>query len=178
MVQNSNDDHGEGEWRRFLGVIATLRSESGCPWDKAQTYESLTQYVLEEAYEVVSAVLEKDADKLQEELGDLLLEIGLYCQIASERGDFQPSDVLSGITEKLIRRHPHVFGHEKAETADEVRVRWEEIKRNEPGRYERDHSLMDEVPKGLPALLSAQKQQALAAEVGFDWDSADPVLQR
>ncbi len=178
MPRNLTDTRDEAAWRKFLDVVAALRGEGGCPWDKEQTYESLTPYVLEEAHEVVAAVLEKDADKLREELGDLLLEIGLYCQIASERGDFGPSDVLSGITQKLIRRHPHVFGSEKAETPEDVRVRWEEIKRAEPGRYEEGHSLMDEVLEGLPALMKAQKQQALAAEVGFDWESCGPVLQK
>ncbi len=168
----------EGAWLRFLSVLATLRGEHGCPWDKEQTYESLTHYVLEEANEVVASVLEKDANKLQEELGDLLLEIGLYCQIARERGDFQPNDVLSGITRKLIRRHPHVFGDETIESSGEVRKRWEQIKREEPGRYEEGHSLMDEIQKGLPALMRAQKQQSLAAGAGFDWESADPVRHK
>lgn len=179
MTSNHEKNGGdEGSWQRFLSVLAELRGEHGCPWDKEQTYESLTHYVLEEANEVVSSVLEEDADKLQEELGDLLLEIGLYCQIAKERGDFQPSDVLSGITEKLIRRHPHVFGDERLLSSGEVRQRWEQIKREEPGRYEEGHSLMDEVQKGLPALMQAQKQQALAGGVGFDWESTEPVLQK
>lgn len=174
MKAGSQDD----PWQRFLDVLAALRGEHGCPWDKEQTYESLTHYVLEEAHEVVASALEKDADKLQEELGDLLLEIGLYCQIASERGDFQPNDVLSGITAKLIRRHPHVFGDEKLLTSGEVKQRWEQIKREEPGRYEEGHSLMDEVQKGLPALMKAQRQQVLAAGVGFDWESTEPVLKK
>jgi tetrapyrrole methylase family protein/MazG family protein len=169
---------GEGAWLRFLSVMAALRGEHGCPWDKEQTYESLTRYLLEEAHEVVSSALEKDADKLKEELGDLLLEIGLYCQIATERGDFQPNDVLSGITQKLVRRHPHVFGDEKLLSSGEVRERWAQIKREEPGRYEEGHSLMDEVQRGLPALMKAQRQQALAGDVGFDWESADPVLHK
>jgi MazG family protein len=166
----------ERAWSRFLSVVEALRGENGCPWDKEQTYESLTRYVLEEANELVSAALQKDADKLKEELGDLLLEIGLYCQIAKERGDFMPGDVLQGITEKLVRRHPHVFGDETLKTPDQVKERWADIKRNEPGRYRKDHSLMDEVQKGLPALMQAERQQALAAEVGFDWDSPDPVF--
>ena len=168
----------QGLWTRFLSVLAALRGERGCPWDKEQTYESLTQYVLEEAHELVTAALEKDANKLREELGDLLLEIGLYCQIARERGDFEPADVLTGIIEKLVRRHPHVFGTERLRSSSEVRERWAEIKRGEPGRYEHAHSLMDEVQGGLPALLTAQKQQALAAQVGFDWESARPVFAK
>lgn len=166
----------DGAWPRFLSVMATLRGEHGCPWDKEQTYQSLTRYVLEEAHEVVAAALEEDVDKLKEELGDLLLEIGLYSQIAVERGDFRPDDILTGIIEKLVRRHPHVFGDEEIRSPGEVRERWAEIKRGEPGRYEEDHSLMDEVPKGLSALMKAQRQQALASEAGFDWESCAPVF--
>lgn len=169
-------DTNERAWSRFLSVVEALRGENGCPWDKEQTYESLTRYVLEEANELVSAAMEKDVAKLKEELGDLLLEVGLYCQIAKERGDFLPTDVLQGITEKLVRRHPHVFGDETLKTPDQVKERWAEIKRGEPGRYRKGHSLMDEVQKGLPALMQAEKQQALAAEVGFDWDSPEPVF--
>ncbi len=165
-------------WLRFLSVVARLRGEGGCPWDKEQTYTSLTPFVIEEAHEVVAAALEEDANKLKEELGDLLLEIGLYCQIAREMGDFEPSDVLEGITAKLRRRHPHVFGGETITSAEGVRERWAEIKRAEPGRYQKEHSLMDEVPKGLPALMRAQKQQTLAAEAGFDWKSEAPVFDK
>jgi len=172
----AQSDTNEKAWSRFLSVVEALRGEKGCPWDKEQTYESLTRYVLEEANELVSAAMEKDVGKLKEELGDLLLEVGLYCQIAKERGDFLPSDVLEAITEKLIRRHPHVFGEETLKTSDQVKERWAEIKRGEPGRYRKGHSLMDEVQKGLPALMQAEKQQALAAEVGFDWDSPEPVF--
>ncbi len=166
----------ERSWTRFLSVVAALRGENGCPWDKEQTYASLAQYVLEEAWEVAASALEKDANKLKEELGDLLLEVALYCQIALERGDFGPQDVLEGITEKLIRRHPHVFADRKAESPEEVEKLWAEIKRNEPGRYKKTHSLMDEVPKGMPALMQAQRQQSLAGQVGFDWKDAKPVF--
>lgn len=169
-------DADERAWSRFLSVVEALRGENGCPWDREQTYESLTRYVLEEANELVSAVTGKDLGKIKEELGDLLLEVGLYCQIAKERGDFLPRDVLEGITEKLVRRHPHVFGEETLRTPDQVKERWAEIKRREPGRYRKGHSLMDEIQKGLPALMQAEKQQSLAAEVGFDWESPDPVF--
>lgn len=174
----NGDDAASAAWTEFLSVVAKLRGENGCPWDKEQTYRSLTKFVLEESHELVAAALEEDADKLKEELGDLLLEIGLYCQIASERGDFSVSEVLSGITKKLIRRHPHVFGDEKLDTPEAVRERWDEIKRAEPGRYKKGHSLMDEVQKGLPALMRAQRQQTLAAGVGFDWDSVEPVFDK
>ena len=139
-------DTNERAWSRFLSVVEALRGENGCPWDKEQTYESLTRYVLEEANELVSAAMEKDVAKLKEELGDLLLEVGLYCQIAKERGDFLPTDVLQGITEKLVRRHPHVFGDETLKTPDQVKERWAEIK--EARRYQ---ALSWTVQKGLPA---------------------------
>ncbi len=168
----------ERAWTNFLAVVAALRGPDGCPWDKQQTYASLTQYVLEEAWEVAVGALEGDANKLREELGDLLLEIALYCQIAAERGDFSPRDVLLGITEKLIRRHPHVFGDRDAESPEEVEALWAEIKRSEPGRYEKAHSLMDEVPKGMPGLMRAQRQQTLAGQEGFDWDGPGPVFDK
>lgn len=178
MPDMPDADNDERVWARFLSVLEDLRGEHGCPWDKEQTYESLTRYVLEEANEVVASALDGDADKLKEELGDLLLEIGLYCQIAKERGDFLPEDVVKGITAKLVRRHPHVFGGETLETPDQVKERWAQIKREEPGRYREGHSLMDEVQKGLPALMRAQRQQSLAAEAGFDWDCVEPVFEK
>lgn len=168
----------EGAWTRFISILSRLRGENGCPWDKEQTYQTLTRYVLEEAYEVVSAALEKDVNKLKEELGDLLLEVGLYSQIAKERKDFTIVDVLKCISEKLIRRHPHVFGEENLSSPEEVRQRWLEIKKQEPGRCTQGHSLMDEVDKALPALMKAQKQQSLASQVGFDWDSVEGVLEK
>jgi len=168
----------EGAWVSFLSVIRRLRAPNGCPWDREQTYRSLTRFLLEEAHEAVSAVFSEDPAKLAEELGDLLLEVGLYSQIASERGDFTVRDVLSGITCKLIRRHPHVFGHAVLRSPAEVEKRWAEIKRQEPGRYEEGHSLMDEIDKGLPALMRAQKQQVLASRVGFDWDSPLGIFEK
>ncbi len=177
-MPHSSKPNDDQTWDRFLSVVARLRGDNGCPWDKEQTYSSLTKYVLEEAHELVEAVLEKDVNKIKEELGDLLLEVALYCVMAQERGDFEPSDVFRGIIEKLVRRHPHVFGEETIASAQDVRKRWDEIKRSEPGRYKAGHSLMDEMQKGLPALMTAQKQQALAAGVGFDWGSSAPVFHK
>ena len=163
-------------WRRFIAIVRHLRSTDGCPWDKQQTYLSLTGFVLEEAYEVVGAALEQDADKLKEELGDLLLEIGLYAAIAEEKEEFKFDDVVNGICEKLLRRHPHIFGDRKAETPEEVEKLWEEVKSKEPGRGKTNISLMDKLDKGLPALMKAQKQQKLAAKIGFDWEDTNGVL--
>ncbi|HHY16822.1 MAG TPA: nucleoside triphosphate pyrophosphohydrolase [Firmicutes bacterium] len=165
-------------WCRFVSILRSLRGPDGCPWDKQQTYQTLTGFVLEESYEVVQAALEKDVNKLKEELGDLLLEIGLYATIAGELGDFTFKDVLDGISDKLIRRHPHVFGGRDAGSPEQVERLWAEIKRKEPGRYARGHSLMDEVDKGLPALMRAQKQQAVAARAGFDWPDVNGVFDK
>lgn len=165
-------------WHGFMAILGQLRGKNGCPWDKEQTYESLTRYILEEAHEVVSAVLEKDVNKLKEELGDLLLEIGLYCQIAMERGDFLPGDVIQGISEKMVRRHPHVFGEENLVSADQVRERWAEIKRTEKDNSEKRVSVLDRVAKSLPALMKAQKIQMAAREEGFDWDRPGPVFEK
>ncbi|HRC53433.1 MAG TPA: MazG family protein, partial [Bacillota bacterium] len=155
-------------WQRFVDIVRTLRGPSGCPWDKEQTYQTLVPFVIEEAYEVAQAAVENDANKLKEELGDLMLEVGLYATIGEEQGDFTLDDVLNGISDKLIRRHPHVFGEADVKSPEDVERLWSDIKRNEPGRYEDGHSLMDEVGTGLPALMRAQKQQRLAATVGFD----------
>jgi len=169
---------GNDPWQRFESIIKRLRGPDGCPWDKQQTYRSLTPFVLEEAYEVVQAALEKDPDKLKEELGDLLLEIGLYAAIAEEEQHFTLADVVNGISDKLVRRHPHVFGDRKAETPEQVERLWAEIKRNEPGRYEKGPSMMDMVDKGLPALMRAQQQQKVAAQGGFDWPGVRGVFDK
>lgn len=165
-------------WQRFVDIVRTLRGPSGCPWDKEQTYQTLVPFVIEEAYEVAQAAVENDVDKLKEELGDLMLEIGLYATIGEEQGDFAFDDVLNGISDKLIRRHPHVFGEADAQSPEDVERLWSDIKRNEPGRYEDGHSLMDEVGTGLPALMRAQKQQRLAATVGFDWPDSAGVIEK
>lgn len=169
---------GNDPWQRFESIIKRLRGPDGCPWDKQQTYRSLTPFVLEEAYEVVQAALEKDPDKLKEELGDLLLEIGLYAAIAEEEQHFTLADVVNGISDKLVRRHPHVFGDRKAETPEQVERLWAEIKRDEPGRYEKGPSMMDMVDKGLPALMRAQQQQKVAAQGGFDWPGVRGVFDK
>lgn len=177
------DTFGSTRWAgrkfdEFMTLIAKLRGEGGCPWDKNQTYESLTRYVLEEAYEVVEAVRDNNPEKLAEELGDLLLEIALYSQIGFERVEFDAAQVIEGISRKIVRRHPHVFGKENLKTPEDVRRRWEEIKMVEKGHRSDEGSLMDRVPKGLPALMRACKQQELAAGVGFDWDNVFGPLSK
>ncbi len=162
---------------QLVQVVATLRGENGCPWDKAQTHETLKADLIEETYEVIEAIDAKTPDKLQEELGDLLQQVMLNAQIAKDQGDFSINEVLRSITDKLIRRHPHVFGDVDAKDAETVLQNWEAIKRSEAG-YEDRKSVLDGVPEALPSLLRAQKIQNRAARVGFDWDTVADVLPK
>ncbi|ERM16235.1 nucleoside triphosphate pyrophosphohydrolase [Brevibacillus laterosporus] len=162
-------------------VIATLRGPEGCPWDRKQTHQSLRRYLLEEAYETVEAIDLDDVDALCEELGDVLLQIMLHAQIASEEGYFTIEDIISTLTAKMIRRHPHVFGESKVADADAVVVNWEQIKaqeKAEKGLVPETASLLDSLPKDLPAILAAVKIQKKAAEVGFDWDEVKDVYAK
>jgi len=159
----------------FQETIARLRAPGGCPWDREQTYESLRGNVLEEAYETVAAIDAGDVDALREELGDLLLQVVLQAQIATEGGDFRMADVIAGIDAKLKRRHPHVWGEVEVSGAGEVLVRWQAIKRQEKGSQA---SLLDGVPLALPALQQAHTYGARAARVGFDWPGPDGVLEK
>ena len=142
------EDLDGSPWERFESIIKRLRGPDGCPWDKKQTYQSLTPFVLEEAYEVVQAASENDGDKIREELGDLMLQIGLYSAIAEENQHFTLADVINGISDKLVRRHPHVFGDRKADTPEQVEKLWAEIKSNERGKRLQRSSLMDQVDRG------------------------------
>ncbi len=152
----------------FAETIAVLREPDGCPWDRAQTHLSLRPHLLEEAYEALQALDEEDMDSLEEELGDLLLQIVLHAQIAKEDEEFSLADVVRGINQKIIRRHPHVFGRGQAQTAEEVLNTWELIKSEEhAGR----RGLFDGIPDSLPALSQAEKMQQRAARVGFDWEN-------
>lgn len=155
-------------------LVADLRAPGGCPWDREQTPKSLRRYVIEEAYEVVEAIDSEDKEWLEEELGDLLLQVVLQSQIAAETGDFDLLDVAEGISRKIIHRHPHIFGTGKAETAEEVKQKWEEIKKEEKGRV----SALEGVPKVLPALTQSEKLQKKAASVGFDWPDLEGVWDK
>ncbi len=161
---------------KLVEVMAGLRGENGCPWDREQTQESLKPYVIEEAFEVLEAVESGQPDKLCEELGDLLLQVVFHAEIAAESGKFDIDDVIEGIVAKLIRRHPHVFGADKVNDVAGVLDNWERIKRDEkPGERP---SALDGVPKDLPALMKAEKIQGKAARVGFDWGNlAGPLAK-
>ncbi len=164
----------------FQEIIARLRAPDGCPWDKEQTHLSLRPYLLEEAYEVLEALDNEDMEHLKEELGDLMLQIVLHTQIAIEDGDFNMTDVLGGISQKLIRRHPHVFGSVQADTADQVVKNWEQIKSEERKSNvdAKPKGMLDGIPNALPALVQADQIQDRAKRVGFDWDSFEPVVEK
>ena len=160
-------------FHHLVNLMAALRAPDGCPWDRKQTHESLKPYLLEETYEVLEILDRQDRAKLPEELGDVLLQVLFHSQIASEAGSFTIDDVLEQLADKLIRRHPHVFGNGAADptptNADQVLARWEEIKRTERQAFGRPDSVLDGVPQTLPALLRAYQIQARASRVGFDW---------
>lgn len=161
------------DFNKLLQIMSELRGEKGCPWDKEQTRESLKPFIVEEAYEVLEAIDEKDPDAVKEELGDLFFQVIFQCQIAKEQGEFDISDVIDKISTKMIARHPHVFGDANYKTTDEVLVHWEAQKKKEGKNRE---SLLEGVPKTLPSLLRAHRLQDRAARVGFDWEKIDDVF--
>lgn len=170
----------------LLKVMERLRAPGGCPWDREQTYGSLGQYLLEETYEAFDAIQAAEAtgdtSELVEELGDVLLQVVFHSTIAKERGDFTIDDVAAGVSEKLVLRHPHVFGDKKLETASDVLDNWDELKkaeRKESGKEEKKlDSILDEVPIHFPGLLEALKITKRAAKVGFDWENKEQVLEK
>ena len=168
------DDAGRLE--TLVEIMDRLRDPGGCPWDREQTYETLRGYLVEECYEAAAALDADDRIGLREELGDLLFQIVFLSRLAKEEGAFTLRDVIQGISEKMIRRHPHIFGDAVAETSEEVLRNWEEIKRKEKG--DRGGSALDGIPQGLPALHKAQRLGAKAARVGFDWNSPAQVLTK
>jgi tetrapyrrole methylase family protein/MazG family protein len=158
---------------KLVGIMAALRAQNGCPWDRKQTHDSLKPYLLEETYEVLETIDQRDNTKLREELGDVLLQVIFHSQIAAEAGTFTVDDVLDTLADKLIRRHPHVFGTSDQASSvtngEQVLHQWEQIKRAEREAAGGTRSALEGVPKTLPALLRAYQTQARAARVGFDW---------
>jgi tetrapyrrole methylase family protein/MazG family protein len=163
------------QFSSLVEIIARLRAPDGCPWDRQQTHASLREFLLEECYEALEALDEGDADKLCQELGDLLLQIVLQAQIAREAGEFEMADVLMAINTKLIHRHPHVFGEAKVESAEEVAHNWEALKQAERGT---ETSILASVPRQTPALAYSQGIQRRVAEVGFDWENIEGVIEK
>lgn len=186
-------DAGHPAFQRFVATIAALRAPDGCPWDRAQTHESIASNMLEEAYEAVDAIEAGDSVHLREELGDVLLQVVLQSQIAADAGEFTIDDVCADVNAKMIRRHPHVFGDAQADSAAEVLDLWDQVKlaeRNAPGADvslaaadgvgrlgtgDARGGLLDGVPTGFPALMQAQKVSRKAAAAGFEWDALDDV---
>jgi len=167
------------ELEQLLAVIQKLRAPDGCPWDRQQTHESLKPYLLEETYEVLDAIDSENPATLQDELGDLLLQIVLHAQLASEKKQFNFSDVMRTIREKMIRRHPHVFGDTAVSGVGDVWKNWEKIKKQEKKSPEqKNKSILDSIPEALPALYRASKVQKKAARVGFDWPDTQGVLKK
>lgn len=163
------------QFSTLVEIIARLRAPDGCPWDKKQTHASLRENLLAECYEVLEALDEGDSGKLCDELGDLLMQIVLHAQIASEAGEFELGDVVRGINAKLIHRHPHIFGSEKVRDAEEVALNWEVLKQEE---READTSILESVPRHMPALGYSQEIQRRVARVGFDWADIDGVIDK
>ncbi len=177
---NPGDDGEADAFLRLLRIMRQLRDPmDGCPWDLKQTYRSITPYTIEEAYEVADAVERGALDELPDELGDLLLQVVFLSQIAEEDGRFGIADVIDAICEKMERRHPHIFGTVDAAGADAVKANWEAIKDEEKAAAGRTSaSILDDVPRGMPALVRAQKLQKRAAKVGFDWPDADGAIRK
>ncbi|NNE56840.1 MAG: nucleoside triphosphate pyrophosphohydrolase [Hellea sp.] len=153
-----------------------LRSEQGCPWDKEQNFETIAPYTIEEAYEVREAIAQNDLSALKEELGDLLFQVVFHAQMAEEISAFSLEDVCDGLTSKMVRRHPHVFGAGDKRSAAEQKQAWETLKAKERRNKDHSKSLLDDVPLALPALMRADKLQKRAARVGFDWPDLEGVL--
>jgi tetrapyrrole methylase family protein / MazG family protein len=166
-------------FEEFQEIIAHLRAPEGCPWDREQTHLSLRNNLLEETYETLEAIDRQDADGMQEEFGDLLLQIVLHAQIATEAGEFRMEDVIAGISRKLIRRHPHVFGATEVSGVENVLQNWEKLKQQERAdKGTPEKGLLDGVPVVLPSLTQAQELQNRAARVGFDWPTIEPVWDK
>jgi len=179
-----------GEWfERLAAVQARLRAPDGCPWDREQTHASLRTYLIEEAYEVLEALEDGDDAKFAEEMGDLLLQIVFHSQIAKEEGRFEVSDVIREVHDKMVRRHPHVFGEKRAKDSAEVLKNWEQIKKEERAAAGKSKangskqggkagSLLDGVSRALPAALEGFQLTRRAARIGFDWDSVEGVFDK
>ena len=172
------DNRLNKEITSLLMIMERLRGPDGCPWDQKQNYSSLQPYIIEEAYELVEAIQKEDIDLQKEELGDLLLQVVFQAQIAKEEGDFDLCDVIEILSEKLLRRHPHVFAEKKVETVEEVRDIWYEVKKDEKDSGKEVQSILDDFSRSQTALNQAYEIQEKAAKVGFDWSEIKSVLDK
>lgn len=162
---------------RLIEIMDTLRSPEGCPWDREQTHKSLVKCLIEETHELVDAIEVDDPETLREELGDVLLQVVFHSAIAKDEGRFTLDDVIRTLSDKLIYRHPHVFGKTSVRNSEEVIRNWENLKRREEGKKERE-SILSGIPATLPALLTALKIQSVASRAGFDWERPDGVFDK
>lgn len=165
------------EFDRLIDIMEKLRAPGGCPWDAQQDHKTLSRYIVEEAYELVEAIQNEDISHLKEELGDVLLQVVFHATIARQNQEFTIQDVIDAICEKLVYRHPHVFGDVSAETPIEVIRNWEQLKKKERNKENRQ-SILDGIPKDFPSLLYARKIQSLASRAGFDWQDTDGVMEK
>ena len=174
------------KFERAVSIMARLRAPGGCPWDREQTFDTIKPYTLEETYEVLEAIENRDWDELKGELGDLLLQVLFYSEMAQEEGRFDIDQVLERLSDKLVARHPHVFGEVKAETSGEVLRHWEALKKEEKKKKstgeekqeEKRHSVLDGISSAMPALMAAFKISSRAANVGFDWPNIGELLDK
>jgi tetrapyrrole methylase family protein / MazG family protein len=176
MKISNPHQQAEKNLKKLLEIIHKLRSPDGCLWDRQQKKGDMAKYLVDETYELVDAIDRDCPLELKEEMGDLLFQILFLAKLSEEAGDFSISDVMEDVTNKMIRRHPHVFGNKKVRNVEEIRSNWEDIKKHVENRNINNGSLLDGVPRSTPSLLKAQKITAEASKVGFDWGNADEVL--
>jgi tetrapyrrole methylase family protein/MazG family protein len=165
------------EFDRLVQIFERLRAPGGCPWDAEQDHKSISKCIIEESYELFDAIGHEDKDHMQEELGDVLLQVIFHSIIARDLGEFSLKDVINGLADKLISRHPHVFTDVQLNSSKEVIRNWEKLKKSEKGKVERE-SILDGIPKSLPSILAARKIQSTVSRVGFDWKDADGVMEK
>ncbi|HQI80590.1 MAG TPA: nucleoside triphosphate pyrophosphohydrolase [Deltaproteobacteria bacterium] len=165
------------EFDDLVQIFETLRAPGGCPWDARQDHRSISRCIIEEAHELYDAIDREDADQMREELGDVLLQVIFHSIIARDQGEFTLTDVISGLADKLVSRHPHVFGSARADTPEEVKRNRELLKKKEKGKAQRE-SILDGIPPSLPSLVAARKIQSVVSRVGFDWQNAGEVVDK
>jgi MazG family protein len=176
-MPGSPDNTPGQQFNRLVEIMAQLRGPDGCPWDREQNFDTIKPYTIEETYEVLDAIDRRDWRGLAEELGDFMLQAVFYAQMAAEQDLFSIGDALNAINEKLIRRHPHIFGTGTADTPEAVKRRWDEIKQEEKAeRGEKRHNLLEAIPRSMPALVEAQQMASKAAQAGFDWENVEQVF--
>lgn len=165
------------DFNDLVEIMKYLRAPDGCPWDRVQTHESIRSNFIEETYEVIEAIDNKDSELLKEELGDVLLQVVFHSEMSAEENEFDINDVINGVCKKLVERHPHVFGDVKADNSEEALLSWDSVKMNSKSQKKQSEA-MDSVSKALPSLMRAEKIQKKAAKVGFDWDNVDGALDK